>query len=199
MRLVFATHNTGKLAEMRELLNGIDIEVLSAEEACVHEEPVEDGETFEENALKKARFVAEKTGEWAVADDSGICIQALGGKPGVNSRRWAGEDVSDTKLAQFTLEKMRHVSEGERDAWFESAVVLVSPDGKHWTFGGVIQGTLSMELRGKALPNLPYDLIFIPEGHARTFAEMPAEEKNSMSHRGQAFLELKKFLALQKP
>lgn len=90
MRLIFATHNPGKIKEMKDILSGLDIEVLSGQDAGIFEDAIEDGNTFEENAFKKAKFMAEKTGEWTVADDSGICIRALNGAPGVNSARWAG-------------------------------------------------------------------------------------------------------------
>jgi len=194
MKIVFATHNEGKLMEMRELLKDLKVEVLSAEEAGVTDDMVEDGKTLKENPLKKARFVAEKIGEWAVADDSGIFIEALGGKPGVFSSRWAGDDFPREDLASYTLEKMMGIPEGEREAYWESAVCLATPDGKHWIFKGRVDGRLALENKGKAKPKLPYDSIFIPEGHDRTFAEMSDTEKNSISHRGRAFAKLKIFL-----
>ncbi|MBU0648939.1 non-canonical purine NTP pyrophosphatase, partial [Patescibacteria group bacterium] len=98
MKIIFATHNVGKIKEMRALLRDLDVDVLSADEAGVTEDVVEDGETFEENALKKARFVCEKSGEWAVADDSGVCIKELGCRPGVMTARWAGEGATDEDL-----------------------------------------------------------------------------------------------------
>ncbi|MBU4332325.1 RdgB/HAM1 family non-canonical purine NTP pyrophosphatase [Patescibacteria group bacterium] len=194
MKLIFATHNPGKVKEMRALLQGFDVEVLSAEQAGITEDVVEDGKTFEENALKKARFVAEMSGKWALADDSGLCIKALDGAPGIHSARWAGEAVLPEDLAAYTLKKMKAIPKEKRQAHFESTLVLMASDGRHWIFTGLVNGVISDKARGTALPKLPYDLIFIPEGRNKTFAEMSEEEKNSMSHRGRAFLKLKKFL-----
>jgi len=194
MKIIFASHNVGKIKEMRAMLADIGVTVLGAEEAGVHEEAVEDGATFEANALKKAYFVAERTGQWAVADDSGICIAALGGRPGVYSKRWAGEGAHDSRIVEYTLEQAKNIPEGERDAWFESAVALTAPDGRHWVFSGQVRGRLAVAPRGSSLPGLPYDVIFIPEGHEVTFGEMRFEEKNALSHRGRAFAQLKEFL-----
>lgn len=115
-RLVFATHNPGKILEMRQLLSDLAIEVLSAAEAGATQDVEEDGETFEENALKKARFVASGTGEWAVADDSGVTIDALDGRPGVYTARWAGEGATDEQLVAHMLEQLKDVEEGRRGA-----------------------------------------------------------------------------------
>lgn len=194
MKLIFATHNVGKVKEMRALLEGLPVEVVSADEAGVREDVLEDGVTFQENALKKARFMAEHTREWAVADDSGVCIGALDGKPGVHSARWAGEGAADEVIVDYTLTAMKHIPEGKREAWFASAVALVAPDGCEWTFVGKVDGRIATQPRGINRPKLPYDLIFIPDGHDRTFAEMSDAEKNSMSHRGLAFQKLRKFL-----
>lgn len=192
MKLIFATHNPGKIKEMQELLAGLNIEVLSAEEVGVTEDPAEDGLTFEENALKKARFVCAKSGEWAVADDSGICLDALNGAPGIFTARWAGEG---NDLIDFTLDKIKDVPEENLGAHFSCSVALVSPDGQEYIFEGRADGRVIKERRGSAHPKLPYDQIFIPTGYEQTFAEMPREEKHKLSHRGQAFAQLKEFLA----
>jgi XTP/dITP diphosphohydrolase len=194
MEIVFATRNIGKITEMKAFLADLDVRVLSLDEVGIFEEIEEDGETFEENALGKAKFVALRIGKWAVADDSGICIKSLGNAPGVLTARWAGEDASDEKLVEYTLEQMKGVPEGERQAYFESAIALVSPDGKEYVFQGRVDGVVAKEPRGVNRVKLPYDLIFIPEGETRTFAEMSDVEKNSMSHRGRAFEKLREFL-----
>ena len=168
---------------------------MSADDAGVHEDVVEDGVTFAENALKKARFVSQKTGHWAVADDSGISIDALDGAPGVFSARWAGEHASGADLVQHTMDELSGVPEHRRSAWFESAAALVAPDGQEWVFTGKVEGMIPLEPRGTPRDRLPYDVIFIPEGHTRTFAEMTDDEKNNLSHRGEAFRQLKDFLA----
>ncbi|KKW33357.1 MAG: Non-canonical purine NTP pyrophosphatase [Candidatus Uhrbacteria bacterium GW2011_GWA2_52_8d] len=193
-RLIFATHNPGKIEEMRQLVADLGMDVLSADEAGVHEDVEEDGTTFAENAFKKARFVASKTGEWAVADDSGIMIDALAGRPGVYTARWAGEGASDEELVRHTLEQLKDVEEGKRGASFHSVVALVSPDGEEQTFEGVVEGKVVFEPRGTHRPKLPYDVLFCPIGQNRTFAEMSDEQKNALSHRGRAFQKLKAFL-----
>jgi XTP/dITP diphosphohydrolase len=186
-RLIFATHNPGKLEEMRQLVDGFGIEVMSADEVGVHEDVVEDGVTFAENALKKARFVAEQSGEWAVADDSGMMIDALDGQPGVYTARWAGEGASDEQLVAHTLDQLKDVEEDHRGATFHSVVALVSPEGEGQTFEGVVEGMVVDAPRGTHRKKLPYDVLFCPIGHNRTFAEMPDNEKNALSHRGKAF------------
>lgn len=190
MRLIFATHNKDKLVEMKDILKGLEVEILSAEEAGVFEEAVEDDETFEANALKKAQFVASKTGNWAIADDSGICIASLNGAPGVQSARWAGEG----DLAEYTLKQMINIPDDERGAYFESAAVLCAHDGRHFIFSGRIAGRVTRELRGINRPKLPYDVIFVPDGYEETFAEMSDAQKNSLSHRGLAFRQLREFV-----
>jgi len=194
MRIIFATHNQGKVKEMQNILSGLDVEIASAEEARIFEDVEEDGRTFEENALKKARFIMEKTGEWAVADDSGLCIAALDGAPGIFTSRWAGESASGDELVNFTLEKMKNISAENRSAYFESAIALVSPEGKQWTFTGTVDGKIAAISKGESHPKLPYDVIFVPKGYEKTFAEMIQEEKNKISHRGLAFLKLKEFI-----
>lgn len=194
MKLIFATHNQGKLKEMKNILEGLDVEILSADEIGITEEVEEDGETLEENALKKAKYVAEKCRELSVSDDTGLFIKALGGAPGVRSARWAGNSRSKDKVLKHTLHVMKNVKEGERDAFFESVVVLAKPNGKHWVFRGKIEGKIALRPRGKPRFRLPYDQLFISEGKTCTFAEMSSGEKNNLSHRGLAFKKLKKFL-----
>ncbi|HEY4510369.1 MAG TPA: RdgB/HAM1 family non-canonical purine NTP pyrophosphatase [Candidatus Paceibacterota bacterium] len=195
MKIIFTTHNQGKVEEVRKILKDFDVEILSADEAGVTEDVVEDGKTFEENALKKANFIGERTREWAMADDSGICVKALDGAPGIYSARWAGENTSGEERVRYLLAKMKDVPEGKRDAWFESVAILRAPDGKYWAFSGKVEGSIALEPRGKAHPRLPYDPVFIPKGYNKTFSEMSGEDKNSLSHRGQSFRQLKDFLA----
>ena len=194
MQLIFATHNPGKIVEMRAILAGLPVDIVSADDAGVHEDVVEDGATFAENALKKARFVSQRTGQWAIGDDSGLSIDALDGAPGVYSARWAGEAVNDDQLVAYTLLKLQAVPEGQRTASFETTAALVSPNGKEWVFTGRIHGTIPLVPRGSPRPRLPYDVIFVPEGHTKTFAEMSDGEKNSLSHRGEAFQQVRDFI-----
>ncbi|MEK7580357.1 MAG: RdgB/HAM1 family non-canonical purine NTP pyrophosphatase [Patescibacteria group bacterium] len=195
MKIIFATHNEGKVKEMRALLSDLKIDVLSSEEAGMVEEVEEDGFTLEENAFKKAKSVAAKTGEWVIADDSGLFIEALNGAPGIHSARWAGEIQKDDDLMIYTLDKMKNVLDGKRNAYFETALALCAPDGRYWIFFGRDDGEIAKNPRGGNIRSkLPYDQIFIPKGHSQTFAEMTDEEKNKLSHRGRAFQEFKKWV-----
>lgn len=194
MKLVFATHNPGKVKEMRQILAGLKIEVVSAEEASIREDVREDGKTFTENSLKKALFFAQKSGHWAVADDSGLCIKALNNRPGVFSARWAGTGKIGEEIVNHTLKKMEGVPKSQRQAWFETVVALASPDGRFYTFSGKIEGTIPLHPAGRPRSKLPYDVIFAPKGYGKTFAQMSDRKKNSLSHRGQAFRQLRKFM-----
>ncbi|MBD3247696.1 RdgB/HAM1 family non-canonical purine NTP pyrophosphatase [Candidatus Falkowbacteria bacterium] len=194
MKLIFATHNPGKLVEMKNILSGLPFDVLSADEAGVFEDVEEDGKTFVDNAFKKARFVADKTGEWAIADDSGIMIDALSGRPGVFSARWAGENAGDDGIVAYTLEQMKDVPSDKRTAYFVSAAVLCGPKGERFDFEGKIKGKVLREPRGKMRPKLPYDVIFEIESLGKTFAELTDAEKNAISHRGKAFKRVREFL-----
>ena len=194
MNLVFATNNKGKLKEMRALTSDLDIQVLSAAEAGANEEVTEDGNTFWENAHKKASWVTQKTGEYAVADDSGLCIDYLDGAPGVKSARWAGEEATEGEMIGLALEKLKGTPKEQRSAQFRTVLVLVSPEGKYWDFSGEIQGEITQQPLGDNREALPYDLIFRPDGFEETFAQMSDEHKNSLSHRGKAFQKLREFL-----
>ena len=194
MKLIFATHNQGKLKEMRALLAGLPYEVLSAQQAGVADEVEEDGQTLEQNALKKAHSVAKQTGQWAVADDTGLFIEALNGRPGVRSARWAGESRDEQTMIDFTLRQLIGIPAKQRGAFFESVIALVSPAGKELILRGKVTGKILETPRGTIRPHLPYDCLFLPLGSELTFAEMSDEKKNSMSHRGNAFRQLKEYL-----
>jgi len=197
MKIILASRNVGKLQEIREILRDLNAEVVNMEDAGVVGEAVEDGATFEENALKKARYVHEqKRGSdcWALSDDTGLCIDALGGKPGIFSARYAGEGASEQVMAQKILQEMAQVPEDKRQVRFEAAVALIAPDGRELIFPGTVKGRITLEPRGVLRPKLPYDLIFIPEGYDQTFDEMPDAQKNALSHRGHALEKVKQFL-----
>src|SRR3989338_8869298 len=198
-KIVFATHNAGKVAEVGKLLGDLDIAVISADEAGITKDVVEDGKTFADNALKKAAFVGKWTYErvWSIGDDSGICVKALNGAPGIHSARWAGENAPGEEWIKLMLFKLQDIPEGQRQAWFETTAVLRAPNGLYWTFSGRIDGKIALEPRGIAHPRLPYDSVFMPEGNSRTFAEMSLDEKNTISHRGKAFRKLKEFIENQ--
>ncbi len=193
--LVFATHNPGKTEEMRQILGDLGISILSLEDLGIDHDTVEDQDTFKGNALKKAREAAELTGKWAVADDSGICIDALKGRPGVFSARWAQMEAPGTGVVEHTLNQLKGVPEAERQAQFVSVAALVAPDGREWVFRGEAKGEILLApVDGGHKPKLPYDIIFRPEGHKQTFSQMTDELKNELSHRGIAFRKLAAFL-----
>ena len=191
-KVVIATHNAGKLAEMRDLLAPHGLEAVSAGELGLPE-PDETGTTFRANAAIKAQAAAQASGLPALADDSGICVAALGGEPGIYSARWAGPSKD---FAGAMAEIERHVQAAgasDRTAWFVSALTVAWPDGHIEEVEGRVDGTLVWPPRGAA--GFGYDPMFLPEGEARTFGEMTAEEKHGLpprgrglSHRARAFL-----------
>ena len=192
MKIVFATKNKGKLKEMKDILKELNLELVDMEEAGVNDDIEEDGYTFEENAFKKARVVFEKTKLPVIADDSGLCINTLSGEPGVKTARWAGENATGEDLIIYTIQKLE--GKKDRSAYFKTAAVFIDKAGKSKTFTGKIEGAIPEKPSGKLNPKLPYDVIFIPEGVNKTFAEISKGEKNKMSHRGQAFEKIKKYL-----
>ncbi len=181
-RLVVATHNPGKLAEMTALLSPYGIETVSAG-ALGLPEPEEIAEDFEGNARLKALAASRGAGLPALADDSGFCVAALGGAPGVVSARWAGPG-RDFSLAMARVQsEMGHAA--DRRAWFVSVLCLARPDGECACFTGRVDGAVSFPPRGAH--GFGYDPIFVPEGSGRTFGEMLPEEKEAISHRSRAF------------
>jgi XTP/dITP diphosphohydrolase len=196
-RLVVATHNKGKLIEMRMLLEPYGVEAVAAGELGLPE-PDETGTTFAANARLKAVAAASAAQLPAFADDSGLVIDALGGQPGIHTARWAGPE-RDFERAMETIQSLL-VARGATDpdsrtARFVSALCLAWPDGHVEEFEGVVEGELVWPTRGAK--GFGYDPMFVPEGHTRTFAEMSAEEKHSMpplgfglSHRARAFRQL---------
>ena len=196
-RLVIATHNPGKLEEMRELLAPYQIDAISAGTDGPHE-PDETGTTFSANARLKAEAAAQASGLPAFADDSGLAVDALGGDPGVYSARWAGPDRNFGRAMETVEEKLRAIgatAPGQRKAHFMSALCVAWPDGHVEEFEGRIDGTLVWPQRGDK--GFGYDPMFLPDGHARTFGEMAGEEKHGLpprgtglSHRARAFLKL---------
>lgn len=188
MRLVIATNNNHKLVEIQGKL--VDVcEVLNlAQIGCTDDIP-EDGDTFEANALQKAEYIKDKYGYDCFADDSGLEVEALGGKPGVFSARYSGEDKDSEKNMDKLLAELEGVE--NRRACFRTVVALVL-DGERHLFEGVINGTILTERHGDG--GFGYDPIFRPDGYDCTFAEMTLEEKNKISHRGQAIDKLCEFL-----
>ncbi|MBU1164698.1 RdgB/HAM1 family non-canonical purine NTP pyrophosphatase [Patescibacteria group bacterium] len=194
MKLIFSTKNEGKIKEVMPLLADLKLEILSAQEAGYDKPIIEEGSSFEENAYQKAMPVAQELGELTFAEDAGFCIESLNGAPGIYSARWAGVDATDEEIVKHTLSQVGDMSLETKRAWFECAVCLTSEDGEYWTFTGKVNGIVAKKPRGQNRPGLPYDVIFIPEGFSKTYAEMTDEEKNKISHRKIAYDKLKKFL-----
>ncbi len=186
-QLIIASHNPGKVREIETLLAPFNVQIVSAGELNLPE-PVEDAETFRGNAEIKALATAKAANRPALADDSGLCVHALGGDPGIFSARWAGPD----KNFSVAMEKIEHAltatDSADRCAHFVCALTLAWPDGHTETFEGQVHGTLISPPRGTK--GFGYDPFFVPQGHTVTFAEMDPEKKHAMSHRAKAFEKL---------
>ncbi|MDQ4214100.1 RdgB/HAM1 family non-canonical purine NTP pyrophosphatase [Microbacterium capsulatum] len=194
MRIVLATHNPHKVEEFRGIVAATrpDLEVVGYDGP----EPVEDGVTFEENALIKARAAAAHTGLPALADDSGIAVDVLGGSPGVFSAYWAGQHKDAIANRDLLLDQLRDIADPHRAAHFVSVIALVTPDGREWTVRGDWPGRLAHAAAGDG--GFGYDPVFVPDGQtapARTVGEFTADEKQAQSHRARAFVALVPLLA----
>jgi XTP/dITP diphosphohydrolase len=185
MKLVLATHNAHKLIELRRILAPVaPVEVVGLDDLPPYPEPVESGASFVDNALLKAREAVARTGLPAVADDSGLAVDALNGMPGVLSARWSGRGHTDASNLQLVLDQLADTPDGRRGAAFRCVAALVLPDGTERVVEGRLAGTLVRAPRGAN--GFGYDPIFRPEGETRTTAELPAAEKDTISHRGRA-------------
>ena len=188
-RVVLATHNAHKLGEIRAILSGLvpglDADAIVSSQDCGAEEPIEDGESFEANALIKARALAAHTGILAIADDSGISVDIMGGAPGIFSARWAGRHGDDQANLDLLLAQMEDVRGEHRRASFVCAAVAVHPDGREVVEIARLGGVIAREPAGSN--GFGYDPIFVADGQAMTNGELPPEIKNGISHRGQAF------------
>ncbi|MFF1877524.1 RdgB/HAM1 family non-canonical purine NTP pyrophosphatase [Leifsonia sp. NPDC058230] len=183
VRVVLATHNQHKAAEFQQILGdavpGLEIVAYDGPE------PVEDGVTFEANALIKARAAAAHTGLPALADDSGICVDAMGGAPGIFSARWAGRHGDAEANLRLLLDQLADLPDASRTAHFTATLALVTPDGEETLVQGVWPGRIAREAAGEH--GHGYDPIFIPEGHDETAAQLGPAVKNAESHRARAF------------
>lgn len=197
MNIVLATRNRKKAKEMQKILSEAigtapTINILTLRDFPQCPDVEEDGNTFEANAVKKACHVARCTGMIAIADDSGLEVDALNGAPGVSSARYAGEPADDKKNTAKLLREMQNVPDEKRRARFVCYIALAFPDGNVKTFVGYVEGKIGRQPRGKN--GFGYDPVFYPKGHNRTFAEMSEDEKNAISHRGRALRELHEYL-----
>ena len=185
MTFVLASNNLKKRREMGQILQAMGIQVLTMEEAGIHSEPEEDGSTFEENALIKARAACQAAGLPALADDSGLAVDALNGAPGIHSARYCPGSDRDRLL--FLLKNMEQVPDGQRGAKFVSAVACVFPDGRELVCRGECPGQILREERGDG--GFGYDPVFYLPELGMTYAELPSEQKNAISHRARALQE----------
>ena len=194
-RIVLATHNPGKLAELRRILvaSRVDVDVADLDDHPDMPRVAETGNTFAENALLKARAVAAHTGLPAVADDSGLCVDALNGMPGVLSARWSGRHGDDEANLRLLLAQLTDVPADRRAAHFACAAALVLPSGAEEVTEGTVHGWLTDAPRGTN--GFGYDPIFVPDSLDVTTAQMPAEEKDAISHRGKALRALAPVIA----
>jgi len=186
--LVLATRNQGKISEFRELLSGFDVDIRSLNDFGPIPTVEEDGDTFEENAYKKAHFTAKVLGFPALADDSGLVVPALGGEPGVRSARYGGDDANDFQNNLKLLKAMQGMV--NRLALFQCVIAIAVPRGPALIYEGKCEGEISQKMEGNQ--GFGYDPLFYYPPLKKTFAQMSIEEKNQVSHRGRAMAELRK-------
>jgi XTP/dITP diphosphohydrolase len=193
-KVIVASHNSGKVREIKSLLKPYSFSIQSASDLKI-KEPKETGKNFIENAILKAKFVSKKSGCIALADDSGLCINLLNGEPGIYSARWAGKD-KDFKLAIKKIEKKLIKIDPHSNIKYRShfccALALSFPNGRTISFQGKVYGQLQFPAKG--LNGFGYDPIFVPNGYKKTFGEMNYSYKERISHRQKAFKKLKKYL-----
>lgn len=185
--VVLATRNRGKISEFKELLSGFEIEVKSLNDFGPLPPVVEDGKTFEDNAYKKAYFTSKMLGFPALADDSGLIVEALDGAPGVHSARYAGEGASDEENNRKLLEAMKGAE--NRKAIFVCSIIIAVPRGPALTYEGICEGEIVHDMKGGN--GFGYDPLFYYPPLDKTFAQLSLEEKNRVSHRGKAMAELR--------
>lgn len=193
-KLVISTGNQNKVKEIKDILSDLNIEVVSKKDLGLANIQVEeDGDTLEENSLKKARELSKRIDYMVVADDSGLFVDQLDGKPGVHSSRYGGEEGNDSKNNRKLLDELKGIPLEKREAKFKSIIALITEDKKEIIVYGECKGRIGFEEKGKN--GFGYDPLFIPHGYKKTFGEIGEEEKNKISHRSNALKNLKLELA----
>ena len=192
MKLVLATHNKDKITEIKALLQVLPINILTFLEFVRFPDVVEDRDTLEGNAEKKAREIFEMTGMPSIADDTGLFVGAINGEPGVYSSRYAGENVTYEDNRKKLLREMSDIPEGNRDAVFKTVIVLIVNENEKYIVEGRCEGYIGLEEKGTM--GFGYDSIFYLLDSGKSFAELEVEEKNKISHRGRALQKIKKVL-----
>jgi XTP/dITP diphosphohydrolase len=191
-QIVIASWNEGKIKEVKNFLHGLDVELFSLNDFPDAPVVIEDGRTFEENALKKARSAFEHSKLTSISDDSGLEVFYLKGRPGIHSSRYAGKDATDLENCQKLLEELKGIDMENRKARFKCVVVLYSPLHHDLIFEGKCDGYIIDEMRGEL--GFGYDPLFVPLGYTKTFAELDLVTKNKISHRGKALSSLRNYL-----
>lgn len=192
MKLVLATHNKDKIKEIKALLKSLPINILTYEDFGGLPDVVEDKDTLVGNAEKKAHEIFEETGLPAMADDTGLFVSALNGEPGVFSSRYAGEDVTYADNRHLLLKNLKNIPAGDRDAEFKTVIVLIVRENEQYIVEGSCPGYIGFEEKGNK--GFGYDPIFYLKDSGKSFAELPLQEKNEISHRGKALKKIKKVL-----
>jgi XTP/dITP diphosphohydrolase len=192
-RLLLGTRNPGKIYEIKLILGDLPLEFFSLNDFPHVAIPVEDADTYAGNAIKKARFYARETGAVALADDSGLEVEALDGAPGVISHRYAGDDADDAGRRKFLLSKLAEAGSDNRRARFVCAVAIATADGEVVNLcEGICEGVITFEERGES--GFGYDPLFVPDGYDQTFGELSDDVKNRISHRARALIKLRDVL-----
>lgn len=191
-KIVFATGNKNKVREVHEILKEMDVTVLSLKDLNIDINIEENGTTFEENSLIKARAISKLTGLPTLADDSGLCVDYLNGEPGIYSARYLGKDTDYTYKNNYIIEELTGIEDNKRSARFVCVISLVLPDGREFTEKGVMEGRIACEIKGEN--GFGYDPIFYLPEYKKTSAELSREEKNKISHRGKALEKMKKII-----
>lgn len=185
VRVILSSGNTNKIKEIKEILSAFDVEIVSKDEIGFGTlEVQEDGDTLEDNAMKKAKELWNHTGGIVIADDTGLFVKSLDGSPGVYSARYAGENASYADNNKLILEEMKNINKENREAYFKTVIVVIDLKGKSHISEGICKGEIAFSPSGTN--GFGYDPLFIPEGFSNTFAELTDYEKNSISHRGRA-------------
>ncbi len=190
--MIIATRNRGKIREVREALKGLGIRIRALSDFRDVPEVEEDGETFVENALKKARYYSKYFGKITLADDSGLEVDSLNGLPGIHSARYAGEKASSPENNEKLLREMEGIPISKRGARFRCVIAVVSQDGRELLAEGSCRGRIGLREKGRR--GFGYDPLFIVPDHGKTMAQLPLEEKNRISHRGRALKKIRRMI-----
>jgi XTP/dITP diphosphohydrolase len=195
MNILLATNNKHKIQEIKSILSINNIKLFTLSDLALEIEVEEDKDTLEGNSVKKALDIFRVAKIPTVADDTGLFVPAINNEPGVFSSRYAGESASYDDNCRKLLTRMNEIDDNNRNAYFKTVVCFLIEENKHYLFEGIMKGRIIREQRG--MNGFGYDPLFVPEGFDKTYAEMTEDEKNSISHRGKAFIEFRKFIMKQ--